>query len=180
MGQSSTTGQSTDMACAVHPQLQMCEVHISVLYLALNLFLVLRYKMIQAKGLSIREWWILGGCRTALSRGTVFGGFESITLMSADGTEFTGSSFSNPTKISFEDSTKTVVSDNAGMDSVELKIADGARFDEISFAGFTPDGSTTPLSRYSNEDVFLLSFSVCVYYFTPCWLVHLYSADVLE
>lgn len=146
----------------------MYEVHISVLYLALNLFLVLRYNITQAKGLSIRGWWILGGCQTALSRGTVVSGFESITLMSADGTEFTGSSFSNPTKIRFEDSTKTVVSGNAGMDSFELKIADGARFDETSDAGFTTKGSTKPLSRYSDEDVFLLSFSVCVYYFTPC------------
>lgn len=69
---------------------------------------------------------------------TISGGPESIKLGSADGTEFINNSFESPAKIKFQDSTRTVVSGNTGLDGVQLRVTQGACFDRSSDVAFTP------------------------------------------
>lgn len=69
---------------------------------------------------------------------TIIGGPESIKLLSADGTEFIDNTFEDPTKIRFQNSTGTVMSGNAGLEDVDLKVTEEACFDDTSDAAFTP------------------------------------------
>ncbi|CAM9491122.1 unnamed protein product, partial [Laminaria digitata] len=72
------------------------------------------------------------------SDNTIIGGPESIKLGEADGTEFIDNTFEDPEKIRFQDSTRTVMSGNTGLGDVELRITDGACFDDSSDSAFTP------------------------------------------
>ena len=69
---------------------------------------------------------------------TISGGLESIKLKEADGTQFIDNTFENVTTIRFDDVTETLMSGNTGLDDVELKVANGACFDEASDDDFTP------------------------------------------
>ena len=69
---------------------------------------------------------------------TIIGGLESIKITEADGTQFIDNKFEDATTIRFEDATGTIMSGNTGLDDAELKVADGACFDDASDANYTP------------------------------------------
>lgn len=69
---------------------------------------------------------------------TVSGGRESIKLKEADGTTFQENIFINVTTIRFDNATETLMLANTGLQDVELKVVDGACFDEGSDSGFEP------------------------------------------
>ena len=69
---------------------------------------------------------------------TIIGGIETLKIMDADGTEFIGNSFEDAVTIRFDDSTRTVMSGNTGLDDARLKVHNGASFDRKSDYGFEP------------------------------------------
>lgn len=72
------------------------------------------------------------------SDNTIIGGDETIKLKQADGTQFIDNIFENATTIRFDNSTETLMSGNTGLDDAELKVANGACFDDESDAEYTP------------------------------------------
>lgn len=102
-------------------------------------FPVLRYNIYTYEGSDLP--WVVESGRlqnNIFSANVMIGAQEAIKLAAADGTEFTGNVFSNPTKIRFQGSTDTVISGNTGLDLVELKLEDDACFDASSDAAFIP------------------------------------------
>lgn len=62
------------------------------------------------------------------SDNTIDGADESIKLKQADGTQFTGNTFTKAGTVRFDDCEKTYMSGNTGLGDAEVKI-DGACFD---------------------------------------------------
>ena len=58
--------------------------------------------------------------------------------MEADGTKFIDNTFEDATTIRFDDSKKTVMLGNIGLNNSKLKVANGASFDASSDHGFEP------------------------------------------
>ena len=75
--------------------------------------------------------------RNNFKRNTIIGGGEAIKLSSADFTRFKGNTFQDTTKIRFENSKKTVMRNNKGLDDVEMRITE-ACFHRVSDAAFVP------------------------------------------
>lgn len=85
--------------------------------------------------------WVVDSGRplnNVFSDNTITGGVETIRLRVSDGTEFIDNTFKGATAARFDDATETVMSGNTGLDNVKLRSVNGACFDEISDAGFTP------------------------------------------
>ena len=69
---------------------------------------------------------------------TIIGGIETLKIMDADGTEFIGNSFEDAVTIHFDDSTRTVMLGNTGLNDARLKLHNGASFDRQSEYGLEP------------------------------------------
>ena len=69
---------------------------------------------------------------------TIIGSLESMKLTSADGTRINRNTFQDAIKIRFENSTGTVMVNNACLDDVELRVTAEACFHEDSDPAFTP------------------------------------------
>lgn len=79
--------------------------------------------------------WVAASRRpqdNVFTNNTVVGGREGLKLTMADGTEFINNTFKNVKVVRFQNSTGTVMSDNAGLNSVELKVTDGSCFKKKS------------------------------------------------
>lgn len=68
----------------------------------------------------------------------VSGGDETIKLKESDGTIFDNNDFSDAKTIRFDDATEMLMTGNTGLDDAELKVSNGACFDEDSDDGFEP------------------------------------------
>lgn len=99
---------------------------------------VLRYNIYTYEG-SDAPWVTNSGRsqRNQFKRNTIIGGDEAIKLGSADFTRFNGNTFQDASKIRFQDSTKTVMKNNKGLDDVEMRITE-ACFHGVSDAAFAP------------------------------------------
>lgn len=71
-------------------------------------------------------------------RNTLVGGLESIKITSADRARLNGNTFQDAIKIRFENSTGTVMLNNSGLDTVDLRVTEGACFHRASDAAFVP------------------------------------------
>ena len=69
---------------------------------------------------------------------TFVGGDESLKIKEADGTQFIDNTFEDATTIRFDDATEILMSGNTGLDDVEVKVANGACFDEDSDGDYSP------------------------------------------
>ena len=69
---------------------------------------------------------------------TFVGGDESLKIKEADGTRFIDNTFEDVTTIRFDDATGTIMTGNTGLDDADLKVANGACFDQASDAEFVP------------------------------------------
>lgn len=68
----------------------------------------------------------------------ISGGDESIKLKQSDGTVFKDNNFSDTETIRFDDATEVLMKGNSGLSGVELKVTNGACFDEDSDDDFEP------------------------------------------
>lgn len=68
----------------------------------------------------------------------ISGGDESIKLKDSDGTVFEDNDFSDTETIRFDDSTEVLMKGNSGLSGVELKVTNGACFDDDSDEEFEP------------------------------------------
>ena len=63
---------------------------------------------------------------------------ESVKVKEADGTQFLSNRFKSTDKIRFYDSTGTIMKDNSGLSSTEVKVTHSACFDRKCDDGYTP------------------------------------------
>lgn len=68
----------------------------------------------------------------------VHGGDETIKLKESDGTVFQENMFFSATVIRFDNATEVLMVGNTGLDDAELKVDNGACFDDDSDVGFEP------------------------------------------
>lgn len=68
----------------------------------------------------------------------VAGGDETIKLKESDGTVFRDNDFTDAKKIRFDNAKNVLMVGNTGLDDVELRVSNGACFDEDSDEGFDP------------------------------------------
>ena len=69
---------------------------------------------------------------------TITGGGESMRVADSDGTQFIDNTFVDAATTRFDDSTDTLVSGNAGLEDIKIKVVNSACFDGKSDSDYTP------------------------------------------
>lgn len=73
------------------------------------------------------------------SENQITGGEETIKLKESDGTAFIDNTFDNVTTIRFDNTTEVLMKGNTGLEYVEIKVINGACFDDDSDSEFEPE-----------------------------------------